>query len=438
MKKTCAIILAAIMLMMAIPFSVMAEEEPVDLAAGKTVTASSTMAGSSTANITDDDRDSFWASDKFENTGTNKSTLEIDLGEVYDLATVKLFYPMFENGINGHSNPWKITIYGKSDANGEWVKIGGVDDEQGLIEGNDEATWWVTAREIVLNEGAAARYVKIELEGMKDDTDTKDAHRICKLTIMDKIAGEAPAEPAEPVDLADGKTITASSTMEGSSTANINDGDRDSFWASDKFENTGTNTSTLEVDLGEVYDLTSVKVFYPLFENGINGHSNPWKITIYGKTEADGEWVKIGGVDDEQGLIEGLEEATWWVSAREIALDEITAARYVKIELEGMKDDTDTSDAHRVCQLTVMGYEDGAPEIPDEPTDPTEPEATDPTEPDPTEPDPTEADPTEATDPTEEPGNTDGEGGSFPWWIVILAVVAVVAVVVVVVLKKRK
>ena len=206
----------------------------VNLASGKTVKASAEIGSMPASNLTDDDPNSRWSS---EHDATQWAY--VDLGESYDMN----YFSVIWESASVYASSFNIYV---SDDPESWGTA--------VATVSDNAT---RNSEVTLDEKAHGRYVKLEVTKMHGYPSVSATD----FQVMLKDSSQAiPQDPEENVAL--GKTGVASSQEASDLNANkAFDGDRttrSSRWSS----NVGNAPHWLYVDLGDVKDVKTVRLYW--------------------------------------------------------------------------------------------------------------------------------------------------------------------------------
>ncbi len=353
MKKAFAILLVAVVLMMAIPFTAMAEETT-NLAVGKKITASSydinqTWGASKAVDGHDWHTASNWTSDWFTSSNPNKENwLEVDLGTVYALESVELA-SYFDSDNVYRLGAKYITVEVRANASDSWTKV---------VDKKDVSEFAGTAKTpVALPANTTGRFVKVTLTGMWDETDALNCHAVGELRIMGKSCAQSDK------NLVAGKTVTASSDQGEADYAagKITDGDLKSFWMGAFGAENVSHADlldTLEVDLGAVSDLNYLSLYCAPLGERIIFYNGPKAVTLEVSTDGT-NWTAVEGV-----VKAATDNGAWNTRGYHFELPAGTEGRYVKVTLHGTWGDGDKYIA--LAEMELLGKaKSGSPDTGD-------------------------------------------------------------------------
>ncbi len=317
-----------------------AEAEPqanTNLALNKTAVASSQEADSVRAsNATDGDstsRDSRWGSAYAD----APHWIYVDLGKVMNVETVKIYWE------NRKATNYKIQVSSELSENmvdSDWKDVKTFNDHPAS-----------TTDVIVLDQVEQARYVRLYINSFTAaDPDGGVEWNTVSIYEMEVYGGELPEEetqdPTENVALH--KTAVASSQEADSVRAsNATDGDstsHNSRWGS----NLGNGPHWIYVDLGEVLNVKTVKIFWE------NRKATEYKIQVSSELSenmADSDWKDVKTFSDRPASKTDV-----------IVLDQVEQARYVRLLVnsfteEGPDEGDVTWNTISIYEMEVYGGE---------------------------------------------------------------------------------
>ena len=201
-------------------FNAIAQCDTVDLALGKPATASSAEGPSTpAANAFDGDTTSRWSS-----TFSDPQFIYVDLGAIYNLCRVTLFW---ENALGSD-----FTIDVSNDAT-TWIPLATITGNSSLKD--------------TISVAGSGRYVRMNGSARG----TAFGYSLYEFSVFGFPTS------CNTANLAQGQSVTVSSTQAGLPAANAIDGDKTSRWASD-----ASDPQFIYVDLGSIHNLCQVALYW--------------------------------------------------------------------------------------------------------------------------------------------------------------------------------
>jgi hypothetical protein len=275
------------------------------------------------------------------------ASVTVDLGKNYKIDSFNAKVATKFHADAGILAPKEVSFYVSYD-NTNWYKAGSA-----AI--SDTAANSVADAKLTAGENIYARYIQYRFVGdsswvMVSEVEAfgKEATTVPQYPVPNPDDSEAPADPPAQDENYDttgnvalGKTYDAKGYSCGGEwpanyTANLTDGKAypvlkfsDNKWfgfcisESDNGINAPNGVGNVTIDLGDVYDINSIKAFAVLGENVLDsGVYGPKKVSAYVSEQADGQFTYAG--DLKASVTEG---GAW------MTLDTDVKGRYVKIEV---------------------------------------------------------------------------------------------------------
>jgi hypothetical protein len=208
-----------------------------NLSSGRSASASGSVGGYPTGNVTDGNQQSYWEGPA----GGFPGWIQIDLGHAVDVDQVVLKLPP-----SWGARTEAVAVRGSTDG----TAFSTLSTGQGRVF--DPAT----ANTVTIGfTAASARYVRLDITGNTG----WQAAQISEFEIYGTDTGDPgdpgdPGNPAVGTDLAHGKPVDATSSVQNFVAANANDGQTGTYWESNGYP------SSLTVKLGSNADISSVVV----------------------------------------------------------------------------------------------------------------------------------------------------------------------------------